>query len=414
MSGLRGIFIALLWLATGTSLPAQTATALRQSFNAPKADVEQALKDLNAYQNGRLPFIDGFVGSIDQPTANFQRAYYQYTISVQQVSDAEVRVSVNAKISAWYEDKDASKSGYRDLPSNGRLEEDLLDRLRGRLRKHAADVAASRTPLVSPKLLGITPTPVERSTEEPEAPAASASSATPAFRPFTQTARPLTPNSPPPAQDAHYERLVREESTLREVIAAQQHPDDLVAIKAAHTPITASPSETSRVLMYADAEDEFQYLKSEGGWVHVQISGLNRGWIRTSQVELPRRSEAVVPSAVPEPFHQTKEETSTFPGDWAPLRGKNVKIIWVQPNGASTQKSRLSYAESVFRKQAPQVSSGNGVEGVVVVFDAAEGGMAATTVAALQQWGSGSLSDTAFLKQCWFDPADAFTTSASR
>jgi hypothetical protein len=51
---------------------------------------------------------------------------------------------------------------------------------------------------------------------------------------------------------------------------------------------------------------------------------------------------------------------------------------------------------------------------VVVVFDAVEGGMAATTLAGLQQWSSGSLSDAAFLKQCWFDPADAFTASASR
>jgi hypothetical protein len=45
------------------------------------------------------------------------------------------------------------------------------------------------------------------------------------------------------------------------------------------------------------------------------------------------------------------------------------------------------------------------------VFDAAEGGMAATTIAALEQWGAGSLSDSAFLKQCWFDPADAFTST---
>jgi hypothetical protein len=407
----RGLELALFCLSFGAALCAQTTSALRQSFNAPKTDVEQALKDLNAYQSGRLPFIDGFVETIGQPTADFQRAYYQYTISVQQVSDAEVAVSVNAKISAWYEDKDATKSGYRDLPSNGRLEEDLLDRLRTKLRKHAEELAASRVPLVSPRLLGITPIPVPTSTPEPDAPQAAAAS--PRFQPFTSPAKPPSSNAPPTAEDARYERLVREEHSLNDVIAAQQHPNDLVAIKSAHTPITASPGEGSRVLMYADAEDEFQFLKSEGGWVHVQISGLNRGWIRSSQVEMPHRVEAVAKTA-PEAFHQTKEETSTFPGDWAPLRGKNVKIIWVQPNGASTQKSRLSYAESVFRKQAPQVSSGNGVEGVVVVFDAAEGGMAATTVAALQEWGSGSLSDAAFLKQCWFDPADAFTASASR
>jgi hypothetical protein len=128
----------------------------------------------------------------------------------------------------------------------------------------------------------------------------------------------------------------------------------------------------------------------------------------------PKTTSAAAAIKSPDLFRQTKEETSTFPGDWEALRGKSVKIIWVQPNGKSTQQARLTFAESVFKKQVPQLAASNGVEGVVVVFDAAEGGMAATTLAALQQWGAGNLSDAAFLKQCWFDPADAFAASASR
>jgi hypothetical protein len=34
--------------------------------------------------------------------------------------------------------------------------------------------------------------------------------------------------------------------------------------------------------------------------------------------------------------------------------------------------------------------------------------MAAATMAALQQWNAGHLSDNAFWKQCWLDPPDAF------
>ena len=419
--------LSLILLCLVCAAAAQNTDALKQSFNAPKADVEQALKDLNAYQSGRLPFVEGFVGATEQPLASFQRAYYQYSVDVRQVSDEQVSVSVNAKISAWYEDKDAAKSGYRDLPSNGRLEADLLDRLRGRLRQHASEVAASRTPLVSPKLLGLPEASPEASaqatssSQQPEAPSA-AVSATPALRPFAQTTPPMKPpNAAPADEDPHYQRLVHEEKSLNEVIAAQQHPDNLVAVKAAHTPVVASPAEGSRVLMYADAEDEFQFLKTQGEWVHVQIVGLNRGWIRSSQVERIGNATTTVPNQQAakeqtpgDAFRQTKEETSAFPGDWAPLRGKNVKIIWVQPNGKSTQKSRLNYAELVFKKQAPQLNSGSGVEGVVVVFDAVEGGMAATTLATLQKWGSGNLSDAAFLKECWFDPADAFPTTASR
>jgi hypothetical protein len=393
---------------------AQTTEALSQTFHAPKADVEQALKDLNAYQSGRLPFVEGFVGSIQEPLASFQRAYYQYTVSVQQTNETDVNVGVNAKISAWHEDRDATKSAYRDLPSNGRLEADLLDRLRARLQQHSAEIAAARTPLVSPRLLGTTETPVANATSQPEAPSTAVPAPAP-FRPFANNAPPATPPSATaPEQDARYQRLVREEKSLQEVLAAQQHPDNLVAVKAPHTPIVASPAEGSKVVMYADAEDEFQFLKSEGTWVHVQIAGLNRGWIRSSQVEAigPKSANATPAAKTPDLFRQTKEETSTFPGDWDALRGKSVKIIWVQPNGKSTQQARLSYAEALFKKQVPQL--GGGVEGVVVVFDAAEGGMAATTLAALKEWGAGTLSDAAFLKQCWFDPADAFAASASR
>ncbi len=381
---------------------AQQTEALRQTFHAPKADIEQALKDLNAYQPGRLPFVEGFVGSIDAPLSGFQRPSYQYAIEVQQTSESDVNVSVNAKISAWYEDKDASKSGYRELPSNGRLETDLFDRLRTRLSQHAAEIAASRTPLVSPKLMGTAPIVEEAAPSSAAAP--KLSSAPPSFRAYAAPAGPLVP----PEQNPRYQRLLQEEKSLNEVIAAQQHPNDLVAVKAAHTPIVVTPAVAARVVMYADAEDEFQFLKTEGEWTHVQISGINRGWVRTAQVEHigAKAAQNAAPST-PEEFRQTKEETSTFPGDWAPLRGKNVKIIWVQPSGKSTQKERLNYAESVFKKQA----NTTGVDGVVIVFDAAEGGMAATTLAALQQWGAGSLSDAAFLKQCWFDPADAFAAS---
>jgi hypothetical protein len=41
------------------------------------------------------------------------------------------------------------------------------------------------------------------------------------------------------------------------------------------------------VLFSADAEDEFEILGTEGGWIHVQIAGVSRGWIRRTQLDLP-------------------------------------------------------------------------------------------------------------------------------
>ena len=81
-----------------------------------------------------------------------------------------------------------------------------------------------------------------------------------------------------------------------------------------------------------------------------------------------------------ESFQQTREETGTFPGEWQALRGKRVKIIWVEASDShqdSTLMQRAKFARSVFRKTYPELShSSDHVEGVVIVFDAADGGMA--------------------------------------
>ncbi len=99
-----------------------------------------------------------------------------------------------------------------------------------------------------------------------------------------------------------------------------------------------------------------------------------------------------------------------FPGNWPVLRGKTVEIIWVQPSDeSSAEQDRLSFAKTAFRKTYSALArKGNDVAGVVIVFDSEDGGMAAATVATLQQWSAGHLSDSAFWKQVWLDPADSF------
>jgi hypothetical protein len=51
--------------------------------------------------------------------------------------------------------------------------------------------------------------------------------------------------------------------------------------------------------------------------------------------------------------------------------------------------------------------------GVVLIFDSADGGMIAATVATLQQWKSGALSDAALWHQSFFDPPEVFNSSPS-
>jgi hypothetical protein len=52
--------------------------------------------------------------------------------------------------------------------------------------------------------------------------------------------------------------------------------------------------------------------------------------------------------------------------------------------------------------------------GVVVVFDSEDGGMAATTLSALQLWKAGTLSDQAFWRRCFLDPPELFTSKSSQ
>ena len=77
-------------------------------------------------------------------------------------------------------------------------------------------------------------------------------------------------------------------------------------------------------------------LDFNADWVHVRISGLSRGWIWRTSLEMPEGIPDVPPiRPAPRPtaadlFQMSREEMAPFPGDWAPLRGKNVKIISVQ------------------------------------------------------------------------------------
>jgi len=142
-------------------------------------------------------------------------------------------------------------------------------------------------------------------------------------------------------------------------------------------------------------------------------------------LELPSRATAAppVPSAIERtaaapkdpPFRLAHQEVNTYPGDWAPLRGKLVRIFLLSPKGAAptstSQKwdtARTMFQRAAARLTAEQAAAATPVEGVVLIFDSADGGMASTTVTTLREWDSGHLSDDAFREQCSFDPPEAF------
>jgi hypothetical protein len=247
-------------------------------------------------------------------------------------------------------------------------------------------------------------------------------------------------NRPGGRDSAGYVQALREQAkNLEEVLRNQTHPTDLAAVKKAKTPVYSRPSEQGDVLFLADAQDEFQVLNTSSEWVHVQISGLSRGWIRGPDLEPPERTAAAAapaertasatasvngapsttganPATTASPaFRLARQEVNAYPGDWAPLRGKSVRIYSLAPTGTGPTSAGQKWeaARAMFQRAAARLAAQERVttapvDGVVLIFDSADGGMASATVVSLREWDSGRISDDGFREQCSFDPPEAF------
>lgn len=218
--------------------------------------------------------------------------------------------------------------------------------------------------------------------------------------------------------------LQTEATSLEEVLKNMAHPRNLVAVKKSGTPVVATPSLSAKAQFLASEHDEFELLDFNADWVHVRISGISRGWIWRNSVEMPEgiadtdvhTASTQAPSA--DLFHVMREETAQFPGDWAPLRSKTVKIISVQKADESSKdagpKDRLEYAKFLLQKAYKEIPKNDQqLQGVVVIFDSADGGMIAATSATLQQWIAGTLSDAALWHNCFFDPPETFDSAGA-
>ncbi|HME13675.1 MAG TPA: hypothetical protein VKF79_12470 [Candidatus Acidoferrum sp.] len=388
-----------------------------RTYPKTKAEVDQALKEMGAYAGQKLPIVDGFVAQTPKPITHYERAFYQLEIQLFPGTGARggTVAQVSAKITAWYADSDPSKSGYEVLPSNGRLEFDLLDRLDEKLgtaRPGALRVSGTASSgIVAPR-------------------AKLDLSGVPGVSQLTNSG---APSGPLPNDELKALRTRREDNekreqelsaqleNLQEVQKNQAHPLNLVAVKKSGTPVTARPAEGARVLFLAAAGDEFEYLDADGAWLHVGISGVSRGYVKRSSVELTdfiearlKAQEEAEGAKSRAPFQIEREEVSLFPGDWENLKGKRVKIYTVQPASqvaAETDaRAKLSFAATLFKKFTPE--DGVAVEGVVVIYDSADGGIIGATLASVEGMADGTLSKENFWKQCYLDPPEAFDPSA--
>lgn len=410
------LLLLILWIAKPSL--GQQADRQRSFANSP-SQISAAIKKISDTSKGRLPTLEGFVQQPDLPIERYSKGYFDCSFQIEPQVGGTTTVRATAKITAWYSDTDAKRSGYRELLSSGRLEMDTLDRLADALFGTTTDGTALQPP--KPATLPNGPT--------------NTSSRNPGSAPHTgldlsmHDAQPLHQPIASPASTANLDTMKTNRAAdekeaaylktyirnMEEIQRNQSRPNDLAAVKRSKTPVFAKPSDTAQILMSAEAQDEFQVLGLDGAWVHVQISGMSRGWMHRSQLEMPPSFEAIASSDEPKAtssFRIAKEETALFRGEWMPLKGKRVRIEWVEPANPSlvtSRKEKLVFARSVFLHASESLGNSQNIpDGIVVVFDSVDGGQVAATVANVNALANHSLADAAFWHQCSLDPPESF------
>jgi hypothetical protein len=414
--------ILLCW---GTTAGAQGLGVERIYAHSQDA-VEKAVAQIRPTAKGRIPLLEGFVGSTDQPLERYTSGFYECSIKVSPASSGGTLVRVTAKVTAWYTDSNPARSGYRSLPSNGRLETDLLDRL-----SEALDPGSSQGANGPPSPPEPAPSSLIRPPDAPLSAHPVSGAGAPLGLPAPAGGARLegpgaagAPGSAAPGSALEREQAEKHASEMRglaqnleEILRNQAHPDNLAAVRKSGTPVHTRPQSNAPVLFSAEAQDEFQILEVQPAWVHVQISGASRGWIRREQVELPEgftespgktKEGGATPGVT---FRVTHESVSVFPGKWPPLRGKTVTAISVEPTAgeASSAREKRAYAKSLLEAEYAKVAAGGDlVAGIVIVFDAADGGQIAATIEDIHRLKDGRISEAAFWQQCSLDPPEAF------
>lgn len=408
-----------LFIAGQSFAQADNGPAVERTFQCSVDDMQKALQQIGGFGGGKLPIVDGFVAATPAQVEHYDRPYYQYRVHLRPVDANTTAISVEAMISAWYADPDPNRSEYRALPSNGRLEADLLDRLQ--------------------RALGGTPAPSTLSSPSK----ANASGSAPASQGSLNKAAKLSDSSAKRNAESQeqLDAILAQRKAVREKTAALQaqlgqlkasdrkpaNASRLASVKHSGVGVMSRQNFGGPVLFRAQAEDEFEVVDLQSGWAQVRLGSDTTGYIQADELALPDALVAKQTNASPDNstqassgtalrdlgFSVSREDVTVFSGDWSRLKGKKVLFVYAQPRGLlsdmASQDAKLGYAKRIFQSRYRTVSqSETDVEGVVVVFLGARGGVAAATLADIRQWVEGGLPDEAFVNRCSLDPATEF------
>src|SRR5262249_13381843 len=238
---------------------------------------------------------------------------------------------------------------YQALPSNGRLEADLHDRLQQALRGTAA------SPIAPPK----------NNEAAPRAPQ-SEQVATVANSPVETNAQ------------AELDAILAERQSIREKTASLQTQIDqmkasgrapanaakLGSVKRSGVGVMSRQNFGGPVIFRAQAEDEFEIIELASGWAQVRLAPDSTGYIQADELTLPFGLRETPPSAPVEKssaqpaapqadlgFSVSREDVTVFSGDWARLKGKKVLFVYAQPRGLlsdmGAEDAKLGYAKRI-------------------------------------------------------------------
>jgi SH3 domain-containing protein len=366
-----GRTLAVTLALVSLSVAQETGSRREREYPFSAAAVKAALKNIGAYDDLRLPTLEGFIKLEGVHLEGLTRPFCQYKIELVPTTPDKTLVRVKANVTAWQGSQGDKDAGYLSLESNGRLESDLLDRLNDYLQDKPADATA-----------------------------------------MTQRIAAL-----------HTQRLEAEHhlAELEEQLRNLQSPttqsdSEFVTVLKPRVSVLSAPADNSSVLVRAQLDDEFQVLERRGEWLQVSLEGSHTGWVRRSLVQssLPANSGSPGQAkAMPaDSFTIIREMPSDFSGDWEPLKGKRALYVWARPQGSTINETgnKLQFAQSVFMERYRQVahSSQDPWAGIVVIFLDQRGGVAAASIDDIRQWDDGSLTQQAFLKRCSLDPPSAF------
>jgi hypothetical protein len=132
----------------------RSAPQRERTYARGENELKKALQELGAFDDAALPVLEGFATLGADGPVGYDRPYYRFRVAFGEAGSGSTTVRLEAVVTARFTDPAGSRPEYRSVPSNGRLETDMLDRLDGYLRlaagTSASGAAGPRQPAASP------------------------------------------------------------------------------------------------------------------------------------------------------------------------------------------------------------------------------------------------------------------------